>query len=50
MPHAHNFDPVSGWCGCGYRDDGRLINKQGVIYRQAREKTTRTTNEQEPTT
>lgn len=20
----HLFDPVSGWCGCGIRDDGRL--------------------------
>lgn len=20
----HMFDPVSGWCGCGIRDDGKL--------------------------
>lgn len=20
----HLFDPVSGWCGCGVRDDGKL--------------------------
>lgn len=20
----HMFDPVSGWCGCGNRDDGKL--------------------------
>lgn len=20
----HLFDPVSGWCGCGTRDDGKL--------------------------
>lgn len=21
---THRFDPVSGYCGCGRRDDGRL--------------------------
>lgn len=21
---GHLFDPVSGWCGCGIRDDGKL--------------------------
>lgn len=20
----HRFDPISGWCGCGTRDDGSL--------------------------
>lgn len=22
--HAHLFDPSSGWCGCGIRDDGQI--------------------------
>lgn len=21
---SHMYDPVSGWCGCGIRDDGKL--------------------------
>lgn len=50
MPHSHNYDPTSGWCGCGYRDDGRLINKRGVIYREPREQTTQPQHEKEPTT
>lgn len=34
MPHAHEFDPVSGWCAhCTYRDDGRLTNAGGTVYR-----------------
>lgn len=24
--HRHQFDSTSGYCGCGYRDDGRLID------------------------
>ncbi|MFS0714089.1 helix-turn-helix domain-containing protein [Microbacterium sp. 2P01SA-2] len=24
--HRHQFDPSSGYCGCGYRDDGRLVD------------------------
>lgn len=24
--HKHSFDEVSGYCRCGYRDDGRLID------------------------
>jgi hypothetical protein len=36
--HAHNFDPISGWCSrCGLRDDGRLINKGGDELRPPRE-------------
>jgi hypothetical protein len=42
MPHDHEFDPVSGWCAhCTYRDDGRLTNAGGTVYR------TGTTNQQE---
>lgn len=22
--NTHMYDPVSGWCGCGLRDDGKL--------------------------
>ena len=34
MPdHTHHFDPISGWCNCGYRDDGRLISKTGEVFR-----------------
>jgi len=22
--HRHRFDALSGWCGCGVRDDGAL--------------------------
>jgi hypothetical protein len=25
--HRHSFDPVSGWCGCGRRDDGRAAGR-----------------------
>lgn len=25
--HRHSFDPVSGWCGCGRRDDGRTVGR-----------------------
>ncbi len=31
MPHSHHFDPVSGWCACGYRDDGRLIIQATIV-------------------
>lgn len=24
--HRHSFDPSSGYCSCGYRDDGRLLD------------------------
>ncbi|MDF2047286.1 hypothetical protein P2P98_14055 [Microbacterium sp. Kw_RZR3] len=24
--HRHRFDPLSGWCGCGTRDDGTLAD------------------------
>jgi hypothetical protein len=35
MPHIHTFDPVSGWCGrCGLRDDGRLIDRAGMVLRE----------------
>lgn len=37
--HEHRFDPISGWCGCGYRDDGRLTSKAGDIYRPGPEYT-----------
>ena len=31
--HRHSFDEVSGYCGCGYRDDGRLVDpKSGTQY------------------
>jgi hypothetical protein len=35
MSHAHDFDPLSGWCSrCGYRNDGRLIDlNSGTEYR-----------------
>ena len=41
--HMHRFDPVSGWCNwagaddqkklvtCGQREDGRTVNRNGVI-------------------
>lgn len=25
--HRHIFDAVSGWCGCGRRDDGRAAGR-----------------------
>lgn len=32
--HVHDFDPVSGWCSrCTYRNDGRLTNAGGTVYR-----------------
>lgn len=46
--HIHRFDPVSGWCSwagpdeknrvvtCGLRDDGRLVNKHGVVVSPGR--------------
>lgn len=35
--HLHSFDPVSGYCGCGYRDDGRLTDpKSGIEYQPPR--------------
>ena len=37
--HAHNFDPVSGWCKCGYREDGRLLSRAGEVLRQGPEYT-----------
>jgi hypothetical protein len=34
MAHTHTFDPFSGWCGrCGLRDDGRLVDRNGVVIR-----------------
>lgn len=31
--HDHDFDEVSGYCRCGYRDDGRLVDpKSGVQF------------------
>lgn len=31
--HRHSFDEVSGYCGCGYRDDGRLVDpKSGTQF------------------
>ncbi len=50
MPHAHNFDPLSGWCGCGTRDTGERINRAGWVYRPRTEPTTQTTHEKDPTT
>ena len=40
MPHAHDFDPLSGWCSrCGLRDDGRLVSFDGTEYRPGPEYT-----------
>jgi hypothetical protein len=51
MTHEHKHDPVSGWCGCGLRDDGRLINRRGVIYRQGQtNQQTEQAHEKAPTT
>lgn len=36
--HVHRFAAVSGWCGCGYRDDGRLTH-QGTVYQTGPEYT-----------
>lgn len=33
--HAHSFDEVSGYCGCGFRDDGRLVDPKTAIEYQA---------------
>jgi len=31
--HKHAFDVTSGYCGCGYRDDGRLVDpKSGIQF------------------
>lgn len=31
--HKHSFDESSGYCGCGYRDDGRLLDpKSGLQF------------------
>ena len=32
-PHVHRYDPDSGWCSCGHRDDGRLVGIRGAVYR-----------------
>lgn len=30
---SHSFDVLSGWCtfGCGNREDGRIVTRDGVI-------------------
>ena len=30
---SHSFDPLSGWClfGCGNRDDGRIVTRDGQV-------------------
>jgi len=30
---SHSFDPLSGWClfGCGNREDGRIITRDGQV-------------------
>jgi hypothetical protein len=30
---SHSFDPLSGWCtfGCGNREDGRIISRDGKV-------------------
>lgn len=34
MEHTHRFDPLSGWCAdCNYRQDGRLISRDGDVWR-----------------
>lgn len=34
--HSHRFDPVSGYCAhCGLRQDGRLVDKSGRVFRHA---------------
>jgi len=38
--HEHDFDPISGWCSsCNLRDDNKLIDKGGNVYRAGREYT-----------
>lgn len=37
--HVHIFYPVSGYCRCGYREDGRLIGPGGQIFQPGREYT-----------
>lgn len=35
--HVHDFDPDSGWCAsCGTRDDMRLVNRDGDVWREGR--------------
>lgn len=33
--HRHQFDSMSGYCGCGYRDDGRLVDPKSGTQFQA---------------
>lgn len=35
-PHAHYFEP-SGWCACGYRDDGLLYKRHQLIQTTPKE-------------
>lgn len=37
--HEHVFYPPSGYCPCGYRDDGRLLNRDGIVYQTGPEYT-----------
>ncbi|WP_294947730.1 helix-turn-helix domain-containing protein [uncultured Microbacterium sp.] len=32
--HEHDFDEVSGYCRCGYRDDGRLVDPRSGLQFQ----------------
>lgn len=31
MTHTHHHDPISGWCACGYREDGRLMKSATIV-------------------
>lgn len=37
----HEFDYYSGWCskGCNVRDDGRVVNRYGVVLSEGPEYT-----------
>lgn len=37
--HRHRFDPFSGWCGCGTRDDGSLADYSPAWLAERRERT-----------
>lgn len=32
--HVHRYDPQSGWCSCGIRDDNRFLKKAAIVRYQ----------------
>lgn len=32
--HTHRFDPQSGWCSCGLREDNRFLKKAVMVRYQ----------------